>query len=571
MILMEVHEGVDGHTYRFVRLRSDRVELDNLWIYTDLAGVIQSVEIANNELGDCAFDREGKLLGCSVWESENAAQEVSSWSRHYPLRSGGWQGTIDDALNIYANLRQNITDTYLRYILGAFPARQTNLIFDHELYSIKSAAKREPDSITERPTEANTGEVPSVNQKSVQHKGLQRQIFLAFSAFLFLFVSGYYLRLHLKKSTVQNSPQAERILKAELLPTWNLIARPFSQSLQRHTAQLPVFLTEKSSEAVGFTSANLQAFLDQLYELPAKQQLAIFHSTVMLSRHLNEKFKAEAFGNLVDDNFVKFIQVHSSELYLILFDYLQNQVDKQPQLETYLAYLGQNPQSQVAVEAAIALHQLIEIQKRAVQILLETDTIRKMCKGDFMDQTDPMKAFVVCRFIEMHPAIAAADWTRVAEKFDRLRIEVLEHALQNNVTGYRKGDIQTLLAKARFEVAHDPENLQKALAILGAVNDTRGQGRFRFRAAYLNMQVTVKKYSRNIRLRLNRARIEEQLEKLHTEEEALRGQLKVLNSPDGKFQEDLRASWRPVIEKMFNEKSRRMKRLSGTAVPSQRE
>lgn len=83
VILKEISEDTEIKEYRFVRLRSDGVELDSLNINVDTAGIVRTLEILHNIEGDCAVSWDGAILHCTAWESEAEAQAASNWPKHY--------------------------------------------------------------------------------------------------------------------------------------------------------------------------------------------------------------------------------------------------------------------------------------------------------------------------------------------------------------------------------------------------------------------------------------------------------------------------------------------------------
>jgi hypothetical protein len=136
MRLTEIRETGGLRVYHFTRYRSDAVELDSLLITVDADSRLTQIEIRDNIEGNCSLDAHGNIIHCTSWESEEKAQESSSWSKHYTQRVGLAPGGRKEVLRIFDNLERSVADNYLRHILRAFPFGAGPVIFDADLYQV---------------------------------------------------------------------------------------------------------------------------------------------------------------------------------------------------------------------------------------------------------------------------------------------------------------------------------------------------------------------------------------------------------------------------------------------------
>ncbi len=559
MRLIRIIDHTAGREFQFTRFRSDNVPLDSLNIETDQSGIILKVRITNGTIGDCTFNSDGNLLECLVWETEDAARNFSSWSRHYPQRTGKVPGDIEHGLPVFSQLRSEISDTYLRHLLGVFPAQETRIRFDDSIY--ESPIPPTPEYSNPVPLEIPEPVVAAAPELPPGRWNRMLLIGSAAIAFAGMVWLSHYLYQRARVMAITESPAVQNLLHVDLFPVRDLLGRDLKSSLKRITNDPFRRSAPSAQEAELKSGDHLQRFLDEIYLLPAEEQLQCFHRSVILSPRFGKRFKAEAFRRFVAGNLVRVMHYRSPDLSVIAYDYLANQVSKKFQIDVFVHYATAYRGAPVATEALFALLQLIEIQKRLIQLFFETRTIAEFCKVHVTNQNEPLRAYVVCAFYKQHERYSGVAFDRIVQQFDDLRSQVVSHMLETDEEGYRKADMHLVMAQLLFENHQYPGKLQAAMSHLQAIAPLRSDPTFTYSSVYQRMLPVLREYGDRIRNSMQIEAIQSELQSLEDREQALRSKLKLTQEKDPKFVHALEASWQPMHRKAIEELLKRESRL----------
>lgn len=456
VILRDVQKSATFITYFFVRLRSDGVELDAIHIATDLTGIITTLEILHNIEGDCAFNAAGELLHCTAWESEEAAQASSEWSRHYPLRVGKSTAGVVEGLRIFSNLERSVGDTYLRYILKNFIRFEGNVIFDAELYRLIPA---EPP-----PTDATATITESTTEPQSRQHDSKRLIFALI--IIVPILSGIFLFLYNRPpERPPMSFEMKSLSETPLLPVLTMLSAGYESVLSQYTSENKRELEAFATEAAPVRFENKQQFLDALYPLDRQIQLSTFHDKIIKSGDFSDLKKAELLRALLSENWMRLITHRGDSVIPSAFESLRNQLDNAALL-TYLLYLHrQYPHTALSIEARLIFFEMIQTQKRVATFVFYASEVQEVCgQKRIAWHKYPHEATVVCNTVTRYQSLTRIPEAELSQKFDTFSQTVLD-SLQRETLNYRQAEIACLKAALKIETAADAVEILEGLRL----------------------------------------------------------------------------------------------------------
>lgn len=472
MLLERIVPGPDQREYRFVRVRSDGELLDILTITTDALHTIVRVEIRGNERGDCAFTFRGKLIFCTGWESEDLAQQASTWSKHFPQPTTIGTQDAQYALSIFSDLASKISDTYLRHLLNHFPARESKIVFDEQLYEIRNPV---PPAIAESIPPAQ-GPNPLQNMpfwlrlKTIS--GIlvaQRRRFAVAAGILFTCGIMFWHFLirdrfgddpakwpQLSRDQIEinsDNPQLEKnayrhrdfaaIARTEILPILKLSKRTFA-SIMADYKQIRGGISIGGATSEARILNRYDTFLDDIYADSQSDQLRKYHDSVYLNTNLTPFTKANLLNKLYRYNLMRILSSYSPNRAFVAYEYLERQLNKAELTDYLLRIVALAPASEIAAEAHLILADLTEIQQRLVQLLFSDFEIRALCFDTKPPTNSVEKA--VCHAAQRYKPWAPATQEELQRSFQNFKLQILAHGMANNRTSYRKNDM--LMEKA---------------------------------------------------------------------------------------------------------------------------
>ena len=542
IILREIQKSAAESTYCFVRLRSDGVELDSLNISVDASGIICVIEILHNIEGDCAMSWDGAIIHCTAWESEEAAQAASNWSRHYTMRTGTWKGGRTDAFRIFTNLRNSIQDTYLRYILGQVMRGTGEHYFDADLYPApesKPEIRSDPDEATQGPGKPD--------------KTPRGFLFLSFCGVALLIVIGIFtFKQFSRRAPVPE--EIQRLLKADLLPILPLLEKDLPAIQKENSSEI---ISDKNLPAV-ITFKDTNSFLDQLYPLRKEEQLRHFHSSIMKNKTLPNRQKAAILRHLHQENLMTILSTNGQTMTRFAFDFLQKQEFKKVFAEYLVALTALFPGTPLGREALILFANFVETQQRLAGLLFFTPEISKLCRGT--EDYDHFQDQVVCLNYKKYHRWRSMDRQELEEKFHHLQYLVLFEATQDRGDRYRLNDAKFELASLLMVKAKNPQEWQQGFDVLRSINPDRSE--FEFKQPYHAMIQSLGKQS-DLRKEIEaEAREAKQLSIKAAEVDALRSRLTNRKNTLNKLKELARAGWVPYYQKLIETRIARDKKFS---------
>lgn len=462
IILKEITEQDGGNLYHFVRLRSDGVELDSLNVTVAADGVIRSMEILHNIEGDAAFSSTGRLLHCTAWESEAEAQAASFWSKHYTTRVGTWQGEIMDGLRIFGNLRRSIHDTYLKHLLANFPTRQSSIVFDTELYTVY-----EPTPLAAKPAEEDV-DVP--HAPISQADGFFRKNRRMLISLIIIIVSLTSIFLFLLTRPPELPPlsrEMQSMTEARLLPAIPLVQMGYEAAFGEYTATTAAKLEAFAEQGAEIEFTDTDTFLDALYPLEKRNQLATFHDRVNQNRKLSDRQKADILHRLYGDNLTHTVVLGQDGFIPFAYNSLKQQIHSEA-LITYAYYLNRHfPGRAVAAEARFILANLVDRQKRLAELIFHHPAVSAACKDkNFAWLSHPNEAITVCATYERYSKFTKFEPATLRKHFNFCTLKLLDSILVPGQDFYRKSDAIFTRALLQIEITTEAREIQKGLNII---------------------------------------------------------------------------------------------------------
>ena len=513
MLLEQVQTHNHGETYRFVRVRSDGSPLDILTITTDTKDTILRMEIRENERGDCAFTREGKLEFCNGWESESQAQDASAWSKHFPLPATIGKQDERYAVEIFFDLAAKIKDTYLRHLLYHFPARASQLFFDKHLYenaqrisnyNAINLAQKQPiaaKDFTPQPQRKIFSEVFAANRSRVVILGIV--LFAGTALFWYLFIRDRFgdapakwpqlsqdeIEIHhkmghedpeLKKIAVRHRDFAA-IANADVLPILKLIKRPFTAILADYK-HIRGGISIRGVVPAPRILKSYDTFLDDIYSKNPTEQLKEYHNSIFLNTALAPIIKAELLSSLYRNNLTKILVTYLLDRIFLTCDYLERQIHRADLIDYLLRIVTAQPASEIAASANLILTDIIEIQERVVQILFWDSRNRDLCFTGKSPSNSVEK--IVCHTIERYKAWAPSGADAAHASFQNLKLQLLRHGIKNNITLYRQNDMLFEKAASLLSTMESHAEFLEFRQAITAIQPDSPRGEFTHLPAY---------------------------------------------------------------------------------------
>lgn len=511
MLLEQVQTHIQGETYRFVRVRTDGSPLDILTITTNTKDTILRMEIRENERGDCAFTREGELEFCNGWESESQAQEVSSWSRHFPQPATIGPQDAQYALGIFEDLAAKISDTYLRHLLYQFPGRKSLLVFDARLYRIHNPPVSTP--VIVEPEEITiAADIKSHYERIRENMAafINHHRLAAISAAAILLAGICFFVFHLitrdgfgddpkkwaqlTKDQIKGdsiNPKFEQIayryrnfpevMNSEALPFLKLSKRTFP-------ALLEDYKRIKGGIAVGGLTSqavilpNYDSLLDDIYFESPNEQLRRYHSSVYLNPRLSSFAKARLLHRLYHDNLVRTLASYSANAIFIAYDYIEKQTNKAELGDYLLRLMALAPDSEVAAEAHLIFAELTEIQQRLVQLLYFDVGIVAQCRDSGSAKNSVENA--VCTIVRRYAPWVSSTESESRKRFQEFILQVLEHGLTHNRISYRRNDMLFAKSAALLPILQNYQEFTEFRTAISGIRPYENYGEFTHAAAY---------------------------------------------------------------------------------------
>lgn len=562
MLLEQVLTHNRGETYRFVRVRTDGSPLDVLTITTDTKNHILRMEIRENERGDCAFTREGKLEFCNGWESESQAQDASAWSKHFPLPATIGKQNERYAATIFFDLAAKITDTYLRHLLYRFPAHPSELLFDKQLYE---NAKRIPHYNVEKmaqkqqlaakdlaiqPRRKTFSEVFAVNRGRIAI--LVILLFAGATLSWYLFIRDPFgddpakwpqLSLHqinMDHDNAELNKIAGRhrdfaaIADAEVLPILKLSKRPFVAVLADYK-HIRGGITSRGIVPAPRILKSYDTFLDDIYSKNPTEQLREYHNSVFLNTGLKAIIKAKLLSSLYRNNLTKILTTYSPDRIFLTYDYLERQIHRADLIDYLLRIIAAEPASEIAAVAHLILADIIEIQERVVQALFRDSRNRDLCLDRKLASNSVEK--IVCHTFERYKAWVPSGYDSAHALFQNFKVQLLKHGIENNLTLYRQNDMLFEKAASLLSTMESHAEFAEFQDAIAAIRPDSQRGEFAHLPGYRRLLQSEEwrrlSYSRISRMPTYESRIGElemQMAFFRQEQEAATRELKQLGN-----------------------------------------
>ncbi len=484
MKLVTIESVGSSKVLTFTKSKSDGFILESIKVTVNQNKRVLRIELQELKFGLCAFGPKGKLVYCEAWEQEEDAQSKSALSKHFTSILTKENRDTNYAKKIYENLDQSLEDNYLRYVLKEFIQLKKNVKFEADYYQIKPNLVNELlDLEGELPKEDNKEKIIDETFETKSMSFLQKlksnPTKVGLSIFGILMISYFLLQYGLEKynENPANWPQPTsfrmqdstsvpkgyifrhrdypKILKSNLFPTLSYLEKSISDVIQEHHKNFSNYELELQKKTLKTPSYKTQDLLDQIYPLDKEEQVLIFHHELIQPGQLNPLEIALFLNSFYTQNLTRLVYQYSSDPAVFISDYLDGQTNKESLLKYLLYLIRKFPDSEISVEALLAIESIFQIQQNAIIYLV--DSVEKgICKFGNEDEKNSPLQKLVCK-VNTKYKVAENAYTKenMTSKYTQFRMGILNYVVLHNQNQYRLNDIkfrkfQLLLSDSRY-------------------------------------------------------------------------------------------------------------------------